>query len=1030
MNREDNTGIFRPGIEIERANLANLFRQTPEMVCILAGPEHRFEFVNAAHVRALGFDATGRTVRDAQPESVEIHTILDDVYRTGVTASLVEIPVTVTDRVRYFNLTYAARKNGRDQIDGIMILGSEVTDIVLAREAQENQRRWLETVLDRLPHTLYLLDPTNSRVMFENEAARKMMGFEAKGSVTAERQGEGKLRVFSGGRELTADEFPSHRSIRGEELRDEPFTFVVPAGKLDVRVSSTRFGSAFGQPETLLILVQDVSPLKRVESALRKSEEQLSSALSVSQVGFYDWDVPVDRVTFSDRMIADWGLPQDISPAPIGVAFDRMHPDDRVRVQAEIEASMANHTELRTDYRVVHPDGKTVWIEVRGQVNYNSDGVAVRIFGTSVDVTDWRRAEEALRKSGESLQALADSMPQVVWTARPDGELDYTNRRWTEYSGSSEPSRWIEAVHPDDVARVVATWTHSVTTGELYETEFRLRRQDGVYRWFLTRAVAMRGSTGAVNQWLGTCTDIEDQKYAESALRNANIAAESANSSKSAFLANMSHEIRTPLGAILGFIGLMKSPKASPKSMASYISVIERNSDHLLRIVDDILDLSKVEAGLMQIEKIEFSLPEILADVASIFGFRAREKAIEFDLSALSELPARVLSDPTRIRQILTNILGNAIKFTERGRIGLAIEYADHRIKFTVEDTGLGISEAQRANLFQPFTQADVSTTRKYGGTGLGLVLTRRLCEALGGEFGLVRSEIGVGSVFVATLHVDIPEPSEMIPAAAVHFAAATERRARIDQELAGQKILVVEDSPDNQILFRLILEEAGAEVTIAGDGLAGVEAAFAGNFDAVVMDIQMPKMDGHAAARELRRRNFSRPLIALTAHAMAEERERCRQSGFTDYLSKPVRHEELIARLKKPASSLAERIKIIFVEDDRDIRESLCELLTMEGQTVLASESAEEGLRLVSETPGPLLVVTDLSLPGMDGAEFVRRLNERSDRCRFRIVIASGSDDLPRRAREMGADGHVRKPFDANAFLELVPSFEKSFRT
>ena len=1027
MSRED-TGFFQPGIEIERANLANLFRQTPEMVCILAGPEHRFEFVNEAHVRVLGFNATGMTMYEAQPESVEVHGILDDVFRSGKTAALVEIPVTLTGQLRYFNLTYAARKNGRDQVDGIMILGSEVTETVLARKAQENQRRWLESVLDRLPIPVFFIDPKSEKVTFDNSAAREMMDLPSRGTTVAERQNQGQIRVFQNGREVGPDRVPSARAIRRENLRDENYVIESPRGRFEVVASTAFFQEEFGHPETALLLLQDVTPMRQITSALQRSEEQLSSALKVSKVGFYDWDIVNEVASLSPRMLEDWGFPENMGTMKIEIPIARIHPEDRPRVDFAIQSAVAKRENFATEYRVVHPSGKVVWIEARGSVHYDGTNVPVRFFGTSINVTERRRTEETLRESEQGLRRLADSMPQIVWTATPDGDLEYTNRRWTEYSGSSDSAKWAEAVHPDDFARVMPIWVDSVTTGKPYETEFRLRGLDGTYRWFLVRAVAMLSRGGEVAQWLGTCTDIEEQKLGETALRAANIAAESANAAKSAFLANMSHEIRTPLGAIMGFVGLMKNPKVSSYNLASYVSVIERNSDHLLRIVDDILDLSKVEAGQMQIERIEFSLPEILADVASLFGFRAREKAIEFELHALTELPLRVISDPTRIRQVLTNVLGNAIKFTDRGSIRISVSYAEQDLRFTVKDSGLGISADQRAILFQPFAQADASTTRKFGGTGLGLVLTRRLCEALGGTFALIATAPGEGSTFEASMRIDIPVSTEMVPARSVRFDSAPTDRLNFSPRLAGSRVLIVEDSPDNQVLFRVMLEEAGAEVVLAGDGLQGVEAARASAFDAIVMDIQMPRMDGHAAARKLRNEGFSGPLIALTAHAMSEERERCRRSGFSDFLSKPVLSGSLVetihAALRPPLALKIPEIEVLFVEDDADIRDSVTELLSLEGISITGVSSAEEGIAAVERITGPLLIVTDLSLPGMSGEDFVRHLGEREDRHRFRVVIASGWSDLPKLARELGADGSLAKPFDTTRFMEVVQRY------
>ncbi len=388
----------------------------------------------------------------------------------------------------------------------------------------------------------------------------------------------------------------------------------------------------------------------------------------------------------------------------------------------------------------------------------------------------------------------------------------------------------------------------------------------------------------------------------KSVAESARAQAEVASTSKSQFLANMSHEIRTPLGAIMGFLDLLKMSSNSPQDIKNYIDVIDRNSSHLLRLIDDILDLSKIEAGRMSIEEIEFSLADVIADCTSLMGYKARDKGVLFILKLMTPIPTRVISDPTRVRQILTNVVGNAIKFTEQGRVDLIIDLADDNLIIKVVDTGVGISEENRKKLFMPFAQADASTTRDFGGTGLGLVLTRHLTEAMGGSFTLEESTPGAGSTFVARIKIK--------------SAAGTKVFTQLDPEsnhgddgsvqnpLAGLSILVVEDSPDNQTLLHIVLTKLGARVEMASDGQEGVTKALGGPYDLVLMDVQMPTMDGHQATRKLRSGGYDRSIVALTAHAMKEERERTVASGFTDFLSKPIEKDSLISVILTHAHS------------------------------------------------------------------------------------------------------------------------------
>lgn len=374
--------------------------------------------------------------------------------------------------------------------------------------------------------------------------------------------------------------------------------------------------------------------------------------------------------------------------------------------------------------------------------------------------------------------------------------------------------------------------------------------------------------------------------------------AEKANRAKSEFLANMSHEIRTPIGAILGFLELSRGSEDDPEKLQAYMGVVERNSNHLLRLIDDILDLSKVEAGKMTIETIKFDLTDLMMDIQSSFEFKAIEKGIRFHLKVLGKIPKTISSDPVRLRQILSNIIGNAVKFTNQGSVEVEMFYTAPFLSFVVRDTGTGISEAQRAKLFQPFSQADTSTTRRFGGTGLGLVLSKRLAQALGGDLELTDSYLGAGSTFTIHVRPQLKNNVEMVDAQWTTAAPALPSVNDDDKALDGLNVLLVEDSPDNQELVSTYLKRVGASVQVANDGEEAVTMASKDSFDAVLMDVQMPKMDGHAATRKLRRMHFEKPIIALTAHAMEDERRRCIESGFTAFLTKPINRKRLVEML------------------------------------------------------------------------------------------------------------------------------------
>jgi two-component system, sensor histidine kinase len=356
---------------------------------------------------------------------------------------------------------------------------------------------------------------------------------------------------------------------------------------------------------------------------------------------------------------------------------------------------------------------------------------------------------------------------------------------------------------------------------------------------------------------------------------------------KNLFLANMSHEIRTPLNAILGFAGLMRDQEVSKKELAQYLDIIVRTGNNLATIINDILDLTKVEAEQLGVEKSIFSLSQMMKDLYLLLLMRSDEKGITMHFRKKGDIAEYICSDPLRLRQILTNIIGNAIKFTDKGEVTVTYEVKDKFLLVTVQDSGRGVTQDQLDNLFKPFSQGDYSIRKKYGGTGLGLILSRNLAQLLGGDVGLLESRPGTGSTFYAKV---LYEP---------HQNGAHKKKSNLEEDhrefLKNKNILVVEDTQDNQLLLSLYLNKYGAQVDLANNGDEGVQKALAKNYDLILMDMQMPVKDGYSATKELRDKGNQVPIIALTGYAMKGDREKCLKMGCTDYLTKPIHRDDLI---------------------------------------------------------------------------------------------------------------------------------------
>ena len=401
-------------------------------------------------------------------------------------------------------------------------------------------------------------------------------------------------------------------------------------------------------------------------------------------------------------------------------------------------------------------------------------------------------------------------------------------------------------------------------------------------------------------------------KLANQTVQHQMDSAESANRTKSQFLANMSHEIRTPLTAILGFTENLLEPQVPEAERTTALQTILRNGHHLLQLINDILDLSKIEAGRLEVEKLSCSPGELLADVVSALRVKADAKQVKLLLSYRGSVPETIHSDPTRLRQILINMVGNAIKFTERGHvdIGVSVEHARSdrpMLRIDIVDTGIGMTPQQLGRLFEPFSQADGSVTRRFGGTGLGLSISRRLAQLLGGDIA-VTSEPDRGSIFTVLLETGPLDDAEWRSTPPVGFESRRLASISNDTKLTG-RLLLAEDGPDNQLLIGSFLRKCGAEVTIVDNGRKAVSAALASlaeaaPFDVILMDMQMPVLDGYAATRELRSNGWMHPILALTANAMSGDRQKCLAAGCDDFATKPIDRRRLVAQVQELLSS------------------------------------------------------------------------------------------------------------------------------
>lgn len=684
----------------------------------------------------------------------------------------------------------------------------------------------------------------------------------------------------------------------------------------------------------IAIFSEDITKRIAAEQAKQESEHKFRMTFEQAAVGIAH--VGLDgRWRMVNRRLCD--ILGYTCEELLSKAFQEVtHPDDLAADLDKVSALLAGRlTDFQIDKRYIRKDGRVVWTTLTAAIVWKSDGTPDYFVSVIEDITERKRAEKA-REEGERRLRLASEVANIgifdwdiqqqelVWSP----QLEHIYGRPPSPSGSVTYEEWLNALHPDDVACTVAKVQDSLRTAAPVEHEWRIVLPSGEIRWVTARFQTYRDAQGNPSHMVGVNMDSSRQREMEAelrknaralgkfnsqltqkvaeqtqALRQAKDEAEAANEAKSRFLANMSHEIRTPLNAIIGLSGLLRRQPHRP-DVADKLTKIESAGRHLLAILNDILDFSKIEAGKLQLAKGPVSLQELTAEVCALAVDAAVEKGVELD-TQLDDLPTELEGDATRLTQALLNLVSNAIKFTHKGSVQVRVEKeseseSDLQVRFLVTDTGIGIEPDTLNRLFSPFVQADASTVRQFGGTGLGLVITKKLAGLMNGEVGAT-STPGVGSTFWFTAVLNKSRTPPLEDPATLTKAALHLLRDRFE----GTHVLLVEDDPINRIVAESLLRQATLTCRTVGNGKDAVDAVLSASpntYALVLMDMQMPVMDGLQATRLLREHELGRqlPVIAMTANAFQEDQDSCFQAGMDDFISKPVVPEKFFSILFK----------------------------------------------------------------------------------------------------------------------------------
>ncbi|MBD2345835.1 hybrid sensor histidine kinase/response regulator [Anabaena subtropica] len=531
------------------------------------------------------------------------------------------------------------------------------------------------------------------------------------------------------------------------------------------------------------------------------------------------------------------------------------------------------------------------------------------------EINERQRILEVLRESEERYRYLAEAIPQLVWTADANGECDYFNQNWCNYTGltleASLGSGWLLTLHPEDVERAYEVWLKAVETGTLYENEYRFKRAvDGSYRWQLGRGLPLKDHQGRVVKWFGTCTDIHEQKqileeraHLLELEQTARAEAETANRVKDEFLAVLSHELRTPLNAILGWSKLLQERKLDQARTSQALATIERNATLQVQLIEDLLDISRILQGKLVINITKVNLVIVVLTALETMRLAAETKSIQVSTRFAPKM-GQVMGDSARLQQVVWNLLSNAVKFTPNGgKIEVRLEQVERYAQIVVTDTGKGISPEFLPYVFDYFRQADSSSTRKFGGLGLGLAIVRKIVEIHGGTVTAQSLGEEQGASFTVQLPM-LPEESLSV----IDDQSHTTSISTNSLPLEGIKTLVVDDDADSRDFLAFILEQEGAEVSLAASAWEALQLLAKIKPDVLVSDISMPNMDGYTLIRQVRtwttQQGGKIPAIALTAFARQYDREQAIQAGFQLHLPKPLNAEELIAAVVELVNS------------------------------------------------------------------------------------------------------------------------------
>ncbi|MFP5208752.1 MAG: PAS domain S-box protein [Acidobacteriota bacterium] len=895
------------GDEQFRALMADLpvglYRRTP-------GENGRFVAANRTLTRLFGYDTVEEFLK---LEAANVYLDMDDLREFSQRllneeqVAGVELRLKKRDGTHIWG-SFTARivRNSQGEaeyVDGIM---EDITHRKQTEDALRESERRLSSLIDLMPDTAFVIDG-NGVVVAWNRATESLTGAKAE-EMLGKGNYEYAIPFYGERRPILIDlvRTPQEELERGYQGLQRFGQVLIGESVLHVRGRETYLqgrARAMSGPQGEYIgaieILHDLTDLKRVEQALRDSEQRLRRILETTGEGFWLIDNESVTTAVNDAMCATLGRPRE---EIIGRSiFDFVNEENAATFREEVKRR-AQGKGGAYEILLSRPDASLVPCIFHANPLFDESGRKTGAFAMVTNITERKRAEEALRESEERFRTLISNLPVGLYrtTTGTPGRFITANPAAARMFGYTTLEEFM-ASKPSDLCMDTEDWQalsdRLLAEGQVAGVELRLKKTDGTAIWGSISARVVQSERDECECFDGTIEDITLRKEAQEQLREAKEAAEAASRAKSTFLANMSHEIRTPMNAILGFTQLMQRDPALTPQQRESLNTIGRSGEHLLALINDILEMSKIEAGRTVVNPVAFNLHDLIDDLAMMFKIRTQQKNLLFTVEMADDLPRFVLADVGKLRQILINLLGNAVKFTAQGGIALRMAAkkgdADSlRLITEVEDTGAGIAPEDLGKIFEYFEQAEAGVASE-SGTGLGLAISREFVRLMGGDITFT-SQIGKGTLF----HFEID---------AREFAGEIEKSARPSRRVfvlrpgqPTQRILVVDDKEENRRFVREMLQSAGFATREACNGLEAVKLFEEWQPNLILMDVRMPVMDGYEATRLIKatEKGYSTPIIAVSASVFDENREQVRQTGADDFIGKPFKQDELFQKL------------------------------------------------------------------------------------------------------------------------------------